>query len=516
MSHPTRPTIGRRQLLTTTVFGSAAAFALAGCGMTDDTPTNGGAGSGAADAGTLTAAYAREIISLDPHGSSDVDEGTLMACRHIYDSLVVRDGEDIVGSLATEWTQPDDLTWVFTLREGVAFSDGTPLTAEDVKASLERIAASETPQAALWAALTGVEASGSTVTIRTSEPLGTTLSNLTLLFIVPAAKLDDPAFFNAPIGSGPFLVESFTPSDHLHLVPNADYWGPAAVPTRIEIPYIPEVSTRLTELKSGNVDLTWTVPPDQIEALSDADGVRVEITDSWVYYFNWFNCSREPFTDARVRRAMWHALDVPTVVSSLFGQTATVATAPIPPTVFGSAPQQPYAYDPDRATALLAEAGLSDGFSVSLMWSLGSAPQIKSVAQAFAGYWSTIGVTVEMEELEQATWLNRLLALDWDMDLQSNSVTTGDADYSLGRLYTSTANRNGYANPDLDATLAAARAETDQEARKGLYAEACRIIWDEAVGVFPMDLTANYGLRESVQNFVPAANNQPMLTEVRA
>jgi peptide/nickel transport system substrate-binding protein len=491
--------------------GGLAAFGLSGCGMTSDN-SGGGAGKGAA---SLKAAFERPIISLDPHGASDVDEGTLLACRHIFDTLVVRDGDTVKPGLATAWEQPDATTWVFHLRDGVTFHDGTPLTADDVKASLERLVASKTPQSALWASLASVRATDTkTVTIKTTTPLGTILANLTLLFVAPAGKLSQQGFFDKPVGSGPFRVDSFTASEHLNLSANGSYWGTKPTLSALQLPYIPETSTRLTSLRTGEVDVTWSIPPDQIKQVSGASGVQVASTDSYVYYFNWFNCGRPPFNDARVRQAMWYAIDVKKVVSSLFGDTAEVMNSPIPPTVFGYAAQQPYPYDPDKAKQLLAQAGHPNGFSTSLMWSQGIAPQIRSVAEAFNSYWSKIGVNVQLMELEQATWLKKLLALDWDMDLQNNSVTTGDADYTLGRLYTSKANRMGYSNAELDQVLTDARSSTDQQARKTLYAKACKIIWDDAVGIFPLQIKATYGLRKSVQGFVPAPNNQPMFTAI--
>lgn len=503
--------IPRRTFLLTSAVGGGA-MALGACGMTKEGST--GPGSQGQAATKIVAVFDREIISLDPHGPSDVDEGTLFACRHIFGSLVVRSGTEYKPNLATKWSQLDDKTWQFTLRDGVNFQDGKPLTSKDVKASLERVAKSDTPQAALWPTLDTVEAGDGTVTIHTKEPLGTMLANLSLLFVAPADKLTDASFFNKPLGAGPFKVDSFTPSDHVNLVASTDYWGEKPKLKRLESPYIPEMQTRLTSLKSGDVDVTWSVPPDQVESLRGSDGITVDLVPSYVYYFNWFNCSRKPFTDPRVRRAMWYALDVNTVVNKLFGDTAKVATAPIPTTVFGHAPQTPYTYDPDKAKSLLAQAGYPNGFSTSLMWSTGIAPQIRSVAQSFSSYWSKIGVKVKLEELEQATWLKRLVALDWDMDLQNNSSTTGDADFTLGRLYTTEANRQGYSNKKLDGILAQARSETDQKVRKQLYGQACKIIWDDAVGIFPMDLAATYALRTSVKGFQPAANNQPLFTAV--
>jgi len=499
--------------------GGTALLGLAGCGMTKSTSTSTGgtATSGGSASTTLKAAFERPIISLDPHGAADVDEATLLASRHIFDTLVTRTGSTLAPSIATKWDQPDPNTWVFHLRDGVKFHDGSALTASDVKASLEQLARSNTPQASLWASLASVEAGDpQTVTIKTKTPLGTMLSNLTLLFVTPAAKLTDSSFFNNPVGSGPFKVSSFTASEHLNLDVNPEYWGAAPKLKTLQFPYIPETSARLTSLKTGAVDVTWSIPPDQMSAMTSTSGVKVVSTPSYVYYFNWFNCGRAPFNDVRVRQAMWHAIDVKTIVGKLFGDSAEVMNAPIPSTVFGYAAQQPYDYNPDKAKSLLTAAGHPDGFSTTLMWSTGIAPQIRSLAEAFNTYWGKIGVKVELQELEQAAWLTRLLALDWDMDLQNNSVTTGDADYSLGRLYTTAANRMGYSNPTLDKDLSDARSSTDQTERKKLYADACKIIWNDAVGIFPLQINAAYGVRDSVQGFVPAPNNQPMFTDVTA
>jgi peptide/nickel transport system substrate-binding protein len=506
---PLSPGFSRRSFLGLGV-GGLAVVGLAGCGMSSS--DGGGSGQGAR---TLKVAFERPIIALDPHGASDVDQGTLLACRHIFDTLVVREGDTIKPSLASSWDQPDPATWVFHLRDGVTFHDGSALTAADVKASLDRLVASKTPQSSLWHALDSVTATDkTTLTIKTKGPVGTVLPNLTLLFVAPAAKLTQQGFFDKPIGSGPFKVDSFTASEHLSLSAYANYWGTKPKVTTLQFPYIQETSTRLTSLQTGEVDVTWSIPPDQMKQVTNESGVHVASTPSYVYFFNWFNCGRPPFNDPRVRQAMWHAVDVKSVVSSLFGDTAEVMDSPIPNNVFGYAAQQPYDYNPDKAKQLLTDAGHPNGFSTSLMWATGSAPQIQSIAEAFNSYWAKIGVKVQLMGLEQAEWLKRLLALDWDMDLQTNVATTGDADYVLGRLYTTSANRMGYSNKDLDKTLAAAQSSPDQNARKASYAKACQTIWSDAVGIFPMQLKATYGLRESVRGFVPDPNNQPVFSTV--
>ena len=184
----------------------------------------------------------------------------------------------------------------------------------------------------------------------------------------------------------------------------------------------------------------------------------------------------------------------------LFGSSATLAQAPVPQPVFGAPALEPYPYDPDRARELLEEAGYADGFETSLQWDGGAGESIRSLAQAFISDWAELGITVEPLSKERAVWLDDLNALNWDMNLQGNTVATGDADYTLGRLYLCEADRMGYCNEELDDLLNRAKASLDQDERIELYEQAAQIIWDEAVGIFPMDLTVSVAYRDHVQD----------------
>ncbi|MGP3929212.1 ABC transporter substrate-binding protein [Nonomuraea sp. KM88] len=507
--------VGRRRFLA--LLGAGAAGASLPALVTGCAP--GGKGTGPAAGGNrpLSAAFYQAINDLDPHGPSAVDEASLLANRQIYDTLVAWDGEKAAPSLATSWRQPDETTWEFTLRDGVVFHDGGKLTSADVKASLERLAASDGPQKPLWSTVDTIKAPGPrTITITTKEPAGTLLVNLALAFILPAAQIGKGDLSRNAIGSGPFAVESFTPSSQLLLKPAPGYWGGAPKLAGLRLPYIPESSTRMTSLQNGEVDVTWIIPPDELGRLRGVDGVKIESKPGVNYFLTWFNCGRKPFSDPRVRRALLHALDVKTIVSSLYGDAAAIMDAPIPSAVFGHAPQKPYEYDPDLARRELAEAGHGSGIRTSMMWFKDTGPLATELAQSIISAWAKVGVVVEPQQIEKAAWLKRLTALDWDIELQVNTVTTGDADYTLGRLYTSEANRMGYANKELDGILAKAKATSDQDERKSLYGRACEIIWRDAVGVFPAALAATYGLRSTVAGFVPAANSQPEFRTVSA
>jgi peptide/nickel transport system substrate-binding protein len=456
--------------------------------------------------GELKIGLHAKLTTLDPQGAQSVDGITHTAMQHVMDALVGRDPatSSLVPRLATSWEAPDPTTWVFKLRQGVKFHDGSDFTANDVKASLERIIAQKGPVAPLFAAVEAIETPDpQTVLLKTKQPVGTIPASATLLTVGPAAAINSDGFFNKPIGTGPFKYVSWRADADLRIEANEQYWGGPPASKAIVFKYIPEVAARMTALETGEVDFTWRIPPDQLDSLKKNADLKVETTPSYDYYFIWMNGSREPFTDKRVRQAMFHALDVDTMVKDLLPGIGQRATAPIPPTVFGHAPQTPYAYDPARAKQLLAEAGKPNGFETSFIWYAGAGPQDREIGQALVSYWNDIGVKVKVAEQERATWLDNLIKLNWDMDFQTNAVTTGDADFTLGRLYHSRANRNGYKNESLDKLLDEAAAASDQNKRKELYAQANKHIWDEAVGIFPFDLLATFAYRTTTEGFTP-------------
>ncbi len=456
-----------------------------------------------------------KTTTLDPHGAQSVDTITFTATRHVMETLVNREADGrFVPNLAASWENPDPTTWIFKLRPDARFHDGAKVTAADFKASLERVIAAKGPQAPLWAAVDGIETPDEgTVRIVTKTPSGTLLASSTLLLIAPA-RASTEGFFAKPIGSGPFKVVSYREDADLRLEANTDYWGGPPGLQNMTFRYVPEVAARVTALETGEVDFTWQLPPDQLPALRRNPDLKIDEAPSYSYYFIWMNASRPPFTDAKVRRALAHALDVDTIAKDLLAGVGKRATAPIPESVFGYAPQTPYEYSPDKAKQLLAEAGQPNGFETSMIWNPNSGPQDRELVQAMLSYWAAIGVRVRSQELERAQWLDNLIKLDWDMDFQTNSVTTGDADFTLNRLYHSRANRNGYKNPELDKLLDEAGSSTDQQRRADLYAQANKIIWEEAPGIFPFELLGSYVYRKSLSGFVPPPSQTPSFNNV--
>lgn len=453
-------------------------------------------------------------VSLDVQ-NFPAEEGTQIAAAQVLETLVtVADGEP-EPLLAESWDNPDPLTWTFNLRDDVEFSDGTPFTAEDVKASLDRLIGLEGALTPLFTAVTETRADDDTTfTVITDQPLGTLLSSLSLVFIGQADGVESDEYWMSPIGTGPFVVEEYVADDRIDMVRNESYWGEQALLDKLTFVNLPEVSARITALQTGEIDVLQTIPPDQVTSVEGQDGIEYVAEDSYQYYFMWFNQARGPYADVRVRQAMWHALDLDSLVTDLYGDGATVASAPLTQSVFGAPALDHYSYDPDLARQLLAEAGLPDGFSTSMQWPREGGPNIRTLAQAMISAWAEIGITVDPLEKERALWLQDFGAGNWDLNLQTNTTGTGDADFTLNRLYTCAADRMGYCNPELDSIMAEARASLDPEERISLYERASTIIWEEAVGIFPTDLKNTAAYRSNVQGFDVPTNGRPNFATV--
>ncbi len=458
--------------------------------------------------GKLTVSLPNRIVALDPMGATAAEPAVRTVAAHIFDPLVALDPRTrrYTPALAVKWETPDPTTWVFSLRPGAKFHDGSPVTARDVKASLERIMTQPGPFVPLWSPVTAVEApSDSTVRIRARIPMGTMLASLSLLSILPADRPSSPGFFDRPIGAGPFRVTSYQPGAALVLEANPAYWGTAPGVRTLEFREIPELAARVTALITGEIDLTYEFPPEQVAALGRRNDLQLVTVPSYGYYFIWMNLKRAPFTDKRVRQALVMALDINTMLKTLLQGIARPMNAPFSSTVFGYTPQHPgYVYDPAQARQLLAAAGYPNGFEATMIWNPGSGPQDRELAQALFSYWTAIGVRIRDGQSERGEWIARLNRLDWDLDFQTNFVITGDADYVLRRLYTTQANRQGYANPEFDRVVDTAAQTVGELQRKVLYAQASGMIWEDVAGIFPFELLAVYAHRQSVRGFVPS------------
>lgn len=502
---------GRSRLVRLAAGVTAGTALLAACST-----TSGGDDGGASGAsGDVTAAGTYPIESLDPHGAQGASTGTQLAGQEIFSRLVKPDPDGTLkGDLATTWKPNKAVTaWTFTLRDGVTFSDGSPLDADDVVASFQRMITLNGPNAGNFPGSTMKKTSATEVVLTSPAPDASVPGKLGTFYVIPSeVGKDDTAFFNHPVGSGPFTVDAFTPGESLVLVPNKKYGGDKPTLSRVTVRNIPELSARMTALRTGEVDILWGIPDDQLASLKGEKDVTVRTVPSSAEFTMWFNSSTPALKDAEVRRAIWQAVDFTTIIGKLYPETGKPADAPVTSVVLGHVPQPPVAYDAAAAKSALTEAGFD--FSKTLRLQFANA-EFRPFIQAVVSDLQKIGVKAEPLEKEQATFTEDLIALKWDINFQQLATPSYDAASNLGRLYTCEANRNGYCNKELDGLLAAAGATADKKKRTDLYGRASAIIWRDAVGMYPMSVSIAYAWNSDLEGFTPDASGLPDFAAVR-
>lgn len=441
-----------------------------------------GAGSAVADTpkpgGVLRYGTVTEVSGLDPH--IYVGSAWKVLIEALYNTLVAFDQDaELVNELAERVETPDARTFVFTLREGVTFHDGTPLTAEDVRFSLERI---QNPDvgATLRPNLEGATITvvdERTVRIEKPDPDATLLSVLAL----PEASIisrqwmaGEPNIRAEANGTGPFMLAEYEPSVRAQLVRNPAYFveGQPYL-DGVEFRMIRSDDARVNALRTGALDMIDFVPWKDIDALRRVPNLTVDSAGG-AFMNLWFNATKAPFDDPRVRRAIAMAIDREGISrAAFFGHGSPLYG---PPTTEDSPFFRPeladaYGHDTDAARALLAEAGYPDGFNLELGVFQGLTIYT-TTGQIVQANLKDIGVNADIRLLEWANVIEKKDSADYDVLVYGVSVKLPDPDaysYYFGGDSTYWANPIGYRDEVLESLLAEGRALTDTEARKEVY-----------------------------------------------
>lgn len=448
----------------------------------DDAADDADGDDDAASSGTFVAAIGQQPDQLDPHITSAY--ASFQVLENVYDTLVVPNADtlEMEPSLATGWeVSDDDLTWTFTLEEGVTFHDGSEFDSADVVYSYNRIIDEELSNAFRFATVESVEAPDpQTVVITVSEPTPNLLANLggfKGMAILPEGAADELDLATEANGTGPFQLVDQGP-DAITLEAFADHWGGAPAVDAVEFRFISEPTTALTELQTGGIHWTDNIPPQQIEQLSGDDALVLETTPSTDYWYWTANFAVEPFGDPLVREALAYAIDREAITqAATFGAGSANQTA-IPEGSFFASDYAPYSHDPERARQLLEEAGVSD-LSMNLMVT-DEFPQTVTAAEVIAANLAEVGITVDIQTETFATWLDRQAQGDFDSLMLGWLGNIDPFDYYHGQhLSDGGFNAQGYVNEEVDALLLEAATTTDQDERKALYDEAVQMIVDD-------------------------------------
>ncbi len=356
-----------------------------------------------------TAAEWIVAISEEPTGfdapAQTYTFSNLMVAGHILEPLVDIQGPDLVETpiLAESWEAIDPTTWQFNLRQGVTWHNGDLFTSADVKWTLERMA--EGPRAYMVAQIESVDTPDDiTVILNTVDPFGALIAQLAEIDILPQAaweELGTEAFNTAPIGTGPYRFSSWERGGNLVLDANPDWWRGSVSPDRLVFRTITDPATRVAELRAGGADIIQSVPAAELESLNSGGTRVVNIPQGRLIIYP-FNMAEAPFDDVRVRQAIHYGTDRAEVVDALLGEYGTLLSGPFTPVWLGHNPDvDPYPYDPEKAKALLAEAGQEN---LEFTWTITDGVFLgdREVAEALANQLRQIGVTMNLQVTERA------------------------------------------------------------------------------------------------------------------
>lgn len=426
---------------------------------------------------------------LVPHAWS-VNTGGVMAL--VQEGLLAfADDLSVTEGVADTWEQVDDTTYVYTIRDGATFHDGSPVTADDVAYSMNwhREPENGSQMAAFYSAVESIEATGdSEVTVRLSRPDAQFIYTPAHMsgFIMKRAQLEEnPDTYGTPdelpLGTGPYRLVEFVPGERIVLEAYKDYWGGAPEFGTIEVLAIPDGQTRLLAMRNGDIDGTFGLPISEVDQWRALDGVEVVTTPSLGVYFLTFDVEAPPLDNVHVRRAIAHSLDREGLVSALLGGNGEAAVAINPPGMWAGVLAEeevrafydtltPYAFDLGKAAAEWEEAGV-DGFSMSVPVS-SSDPYMSSIMLTLAQNLEPLGIEITVKELDHTQWLDAFLSHE-DLGIQMRRYFPDYADpanypylfFASGNAVVNGTNTSNYRDEEVDALLSTALEESDPAAR---------------------------------------------------
>lgn len=368
--------------------------------------------------GTLTVALPGDVNSLDPLFASS--EYITTVARNFLQSPLYPNPDGTVGpQLATSWETPNDTTLILHLRRGVAFTNGEPFNAQVVKFSWQWSTRPEMRNKQYYAQISNVEIIDNytaRITLKEAQPLLLQTAAFHWYMYPPryAQEVGPQKFGQAPIGTGPFVLQEWVKGDHLTFKANPKYYEPGrpGVETVIYRP-VPEGSSRIAALQTGQVDIARGVPVEFVSPLMRARGIKVVKALSTRTYYVMFNNlgpgKGTPIENQKVRQAMNYAVNRQAIIYAVLDGQALLNNAYFGQNMFGYDPTlKPLPYDPVKAKRLLTEAGYPNGFKMTMTCPDGAYVKVREICQAITGYLNNVGVAVDLQMLES----NRF----WDLE----------------------------------------------------------------------------------------------------
>ena len=499
-----------RKIMCALLAGSLAAGLLAGCGNSAgekaDTEDTAASGENSAldktggDGGEITIGVTSFADTLEP----TEQYFSWVVSRYGVGETLVRFDEngEIVPCLAESWEiSEDQLTWTFKIREGVKFSNGDDMTPELVKASLERTF-ELSDRAVSFFEPASMEVDGQNLLIKTKEPVAILPGSLAdPLFLIVDTQADTDAFaMEGPICTGPYAVESFSPTDSCVVVRNEYYWDGEVPLDKVTLKCIDDQTTRSMALQTDEVQIAYNLKTENLADFEDSGEYNIQQLESLRSTYAFMN-QNGVLGDKALRQAVIRGLDKETYCDTLLEGGATAGKAPVPPTLdFGfDELKDENAYDPDGAKVLLEEAGYKDtdedgfvetpsGEKLELNFVIyTSREELNVYAQAAQASLKDIGINVKLNTVSYETLLDMRDSGEFDMLIWNVLVAnTGDPEKYLRENWysTSSSNQMGYSNPQVDELLDQLVTEFNEDTRKNLIMQIQQLIMDDAATVF--------------------------------
>jgi peptide/nickel transport system substrate-binding protein len=468
-----------------------------------------------AQSGQLVVSLASDPTSLFMPRTADRTAAN--AAWSLYDSLVwVDDENEIAPALAESWEISEDgLEYTFRLRQGVSFHNGEPFTAEAVVATWETGKDPSNDYANFYEEVDEIDVLDDyTVVLRTYEPHPLLLRRLASDWaMVPPEYIREiglDAFAARPVGTGPFRFVQRALGDRIIMEANPDYWQ-EDLPKVARLVYrvIPDSSTRVAAIRTGEIDIANRLTPEEVGLLEGSPDVRViTYPNDRVYYVGFKNIDDgvgTPLEDRRVRLALNYAVDRPGIISAIFSGEAQLVSGFVLPTNLGHDPSiEPYPYDPERARALLAEAGYEDGFSIGMGCPADGYVNINEVCLAIQRNLAQVGVEVSVEFRTTNTfWSQPRYGAVGPMYVDSWSSDVGEA---LPRLIGALIPGNYYntwEDPELAKMIEKITQTVDSEERAALYGEIQRYMHEDPPFIYLYQPNIFEAVRNRVEGYSP-------------
>ncbi len=502
--------MGKNILILCLCFTLCAVLVVGGCGLQEKAGPEGQ---------ILKVAIGTDINTWDIDKFPDGDARFVWS--QIYETLVRLDPDlSLIPGLALSWETADNgKTWIFKLRENVRFHDGTPFTAEAVVYSYGNRAYVANTKTLPVEKVEAIDDYTIRFTCSGPVPLPTYLTHIAWPVVSPTS-LDDGGGFGWPIGTGPFKYESYSKGQEVTLTRNDNYWGDKIKLDRVVFKIIPEATTRVMAIYSGDVDMSLKIPESDVAKMEKDANITVYRKLSTFTDFIQFNCCKTPFEDVNVRKAVAYAIDTEEIVENILSGIGIAAQGrPYSPVMMYSSNDLPlYSRDKGRATSLLAASGWKDEngdgvlekdgepLRVNMLVGQSWSPRELRIAEACQAQLKEIGMALEIRQLEPAALSSQEREGGFDMIMRTGYFVWGPYPHHV-KVHSSNSYAGHYHNELYDQLILQAESETVEGKKQQAYDDIQKMIIDDLPAFYLVHEEKIVAVRDKVRGYVITAED---------